>query len=73
MKKATKTKTKLDAKAPAPHVSLTDFNNPASLEAFRKASREITEELTRTKQASLDYLVSLGIYTKSGRLSKNYR
>ncbi len=67
MKKHTKKK----AKAPA--VSLVDFNSPASLEAFRKASKELTAAVTRTKKTARDFLISEGIYTKSGRLAKAYR
>jgi len=48
----------------------------ASVEAvrrFQKAAEDFTREATRSKEAALKVLVEAGIYTKSGKLTRNYR
>ena len=50
-----------------------DFESPHDLELFRQAAKEFTAFHTRTPEAALKQLVKEGIYTKSGRLTKNYR
>lgn len=42
------------------------------VERFRKAAEAFGKKATRTPQTALDTLVKMGIYTKSGRLTKNY-
>jgi hypothetical protein len=39
---------------------------------FRKAAEELTKKASVSKQAALDLLVQEGIYTKAGKLTKNY-
>lgn len=53
--------------------SPTDLNSPEAVEHFRKAVAEFTKKAMRSKQAAMKVLVESGIYTKSGKLSKNYR
>ena len=42
-------------------------------ERFRKAAAKYTVKATRTRDSARKKLIDLGIYTKSGRLSKHYR
>jgi hypothetical protein len=44
-----------------------------ALNRFRKAAKAFTTHVTKSRAAALETLVSEGIYTKSGRISKNYR
>lgn len=39
---------------------------------FRKAAKEFTDQVIESKTA-MDLLVREGIYTKTGKLTKNYR
>lgn len=43
------------------------------MEAFRKAAEAFTKRATRSKATAIQTLIDEGIYTKSGKLSKNYR
>ena len=45
-----------------------DLSHPKSFEAFKK-----TRPKTWTKESARKMLVELGIYTKTGRLTKNFR
>ena len=48
--------------------------NPVdAVESFRKAAKSFTARATTSKAAAMKVLVEEGIYTKTGRLSKNYR
>ena len=47
--------------------------NDEEREEFIKMSQEYTEKLSKDKKLARDFLIRAGIYTKSGRLSKNYR
>jgi hypothetical protein len=52
------------------------FADLSTLEAvvrFREAAAEFTKKATRTRESAMKVLVESGIYTKSGKLTKNYR
>jgi hypothetical protein len=51
----------------------TDLNSLEAVEHFRKAAAEFMKKAGRSKESALKALVESGIYTKSGRLTKNYR
>jgi hypothetical protein len=51
----------------------TDLSSPEAVERFREAAAEFTKEATRSKESARKALVEAGIYTKSGKLTKNYR
>jgi len=50
-----------------------DLSTPEAVERFREAAAEFTREGTRSKESAMKVLVESGIYTKSGKLTKNYR
>ena len=50
-----------------------DLSDPKTVVWFRKVAKASTGRATRSKKTALDTLIAEGIYTKSGRLSKNYR
>jgi len=50
-----------------------DLSSPEAVERFREAAAAFTKEGTRSKEAAIKVLVESGIYTKSGKLTKNYR
>ena len=50
-----------------------DLTSPEAVERFREAVAIFTKEATRSKEAAVKALVESGIYTKSGKLTKNYR
>jgi hypothetical protein len=50
-----------------------DLSSREAVERFRQASAEFMKEATRSKESAMKVLVEAGIYTKSGKLSKNYR
>lgn len=52
-----------------------DVNDPKTLQQlqFKKAANVLTARSTRTKAAARRSLVSEGILTKSGKISKKYR
>jgi len=50
-----------------------DLTSPEAVERFREAAAEFTREATRSRKSAMDTLVNLGIYTKAGKLTKNYR
>ena len=43
------------------------------LPKFKKAAKEITKKATKSKKAAREFLYKSGIYTKTGRLRKQYR
>ena len=47
------------------------FSDEDAKEAIA-ASKKITKEVTRSKEAARAYLVKLGTHTKSGKLHRNY-
>jgi hypothetical protein len=49
-----------------------DLSSRASVDIFRKAAKTFTDQAVQSKQKARDILISEGIYTKTGRLSKNY-
>ncbi len=52
---------------------LTDLNSREAVEHFRKAAAEFMKKFGRSKESAMKVLVEAGIYTKSGKLTKNYR
>jgi len=50
-----------------------DLSSRAALERFRKAAKAFDKRVNRSPEAARRELISVGIYTKSGKLSKNYR
>ena len=52
---------------------INDIGSREALNRFRKAAKVFTTHATRSRAAAMDTLVSEGIYTKSGRVSRNYR
>lgn len=50
-----------------------DLTNREAVECFREAAADFTKEATRSKESAIKVLVESGIYTKSGKLTKNYR
>ena len=51
----------------------TDLTSREAVEHFRKIAADFTREGTRSKESAMKVLVESGIYTKSGKLAKNYR
>jgi hypothetical protein len=50
-----------------------DLTSREAVEHFRKGAEEFMKKATRSKESAMKALVESGIYTKSGKLSKNYR
>ncbi len=50
-----------------------DLSSREAVKRFREAAAEFTKEGTRSKESAMKVLVESGIYTESGKLSKNYR
>jgi len=50
-----------------------DLSTREAVERFRKGAEEFTRKATRSKESAMKVLVESGIYTESGKLSKNYR
>jgi hypothetical protein len=50
-----------------------DLSSQGIVARFRRAAKKLTDEATASPDTARELLVSEGIYTKSGRLSKNYR
>jgi hypothetical protein len=70
MKKQVEVKTK---RARAPRKLDLDPRSPNFARDFVIAAKAFTRKATRSPEAALKVLVSEGIYTPSGKLSKNYR
>jgi hypothetical protein len=51
----------------------TDLTNREAVERFRKAATDFTSDAARSKDSAIKALVESGIYTRSGKLAKNYR
>jgi hypothetical protein len=54
-------------------VIVTDIGSREALNRFRKAARAFTMHVTKSRATAMETLVTEGIYTKSGRVSRNYR
>jgi hypothetical protein len=52
---------------------VSDLNSREAVERFRESAAEFTKAATRSKESAMKVLVDSGIYTESGKLSKNYR
>lgn len=50
-----------------------DLSSREAVRRFREAAAEFTKQGTRSKESAMKVLVESGIYTESGKLSKNYR
>jgi hypothetical protein len=50
-----------------------NVNTAKSVARFRQAAADYTQKATASKAAARETLISLGIYTPSGKLSKNYK
>lgn len=50
-----------------------DFGSRAALEQFRKAAKKFTLRANKSRETAIQTLISEGIYTKSGKISRNYR
>ncbi len=50
-----------------------DLNSREAVERFREASAEFMKKAMRSRESAMKVLVEAGIYTKSGKLTKNYR
>jgi len=50
-----------------------DLSSRAAFERFRKAAKAYAKRVNRSPETALQALVAEGIYTKSGKLTKNYR
>jgi hypothetical protein len=50
-----------------------DLASVEAIRRFRRAAADFTREATRSKESAMKVLVEAGIYTKSGKLAKNYR
>jgi hypothetical protein len=49
-----------------------DPRSPTFTRDFKRAAREFTRKATQSPETALAVLVEAGIYTRSGRLTKNY-
>jgi hypothetical protein len=50
-----------------------DTGRREALVRFRKAAKAFTTRATQSRETARQVLISEGIYTKSGKLAKNYR
>jgi hypothetical protein len=50
-----------------------DLSSRAALNRFRKAAKAFDKRVNQSPETARQMLISEGIYTKSGKLSKNYR
>jgi hypothetical protein len=50
-----------------------DLSSRESVERMREALRSFTAEHTQSKEKAQKALIAMGIYTKAGKLAKNYR
>jgi len=50
-----------------------DLNTPEGVEWFRQVAERHTKWAKRNPEAALAELLSMGIWTKKGKLTKNYR
>jgi len=53
--------------------SVADLSSPEALERFRKAAEAFAARANRSRETAKRLLISEGIYTKSGKLARNYR
>jgi hypothetical protein len=53
--------------------SLLDLRSPTFTRDFKRAAKEFTLKTTQSPEKALAVLVEMGIYTPSGKLTKNYR
>jgi hypothetical protein len=53
-------------------VAVADLTTPQAVERFRKAAKDFTARVTKSRNRAHQALVDEGIYTKSGKLTKRY-
>ena len=49
-----------------------DITTPEAYEMFRKAAEALTARMAKSRATAMAVLVKEGIYTKDGKLTKNY-
>jgi|AP95_1055475.scaffolds.fasta_scaffold217782_1 hypothetical protein len=54
-------------------VRIPDIHSAAAVKEFDRAAKAWGKEATKSQATARQTLVDLGIYTKSGKLSKNYQ
>ena len=54
-------------------VAFANLDSRQAVEQFRRAAKAFTAKAARSKEAAKETLVSEGIYTRSGKLTKHYR
>jgi hypothetical protein len=62
-----------DARAKITSVVSASSFTQEDVDKFKKSADRYTRKATSSKKKAQETLISLGIYTKSGRLSKNYK
>lgn len=50
-----------------------NFMSAETVKVFKKAAKAFTRRATRSKEAAIQTLVAEGIYTRTGKPTKNYR
>jgi hypothetical protein len=50
-----------------------DLRSPSFTRDFKRAAKAFTRKATQSPEHALAVLVEMGIYTPTGRLTKNYR
>jgi hypothetical protein len=50
-----------------------DPRSPTFTRDFKRAAKAFTKKATQSPETALAVLVEMGIYTRNGRLTKNYR
>ena len=56
-----------------PALKQLELTSPEALERFRRAAKAFTTRAVKSKAAAREVLIKEGIYTKSGKLTKQYR
>ena len=53
--------------------TIVDIGSREALDRFRRAAKDFTARATQSRETARQVLISEGIFTKSGKLAKNYR
>ena len=56
-----------------PALKQLELTSPEAVERFRRAAKAFTTRAVKSKAAARQVLIEEGIYTKSGKLTKQYR
>ena len=62
----------MNSKSGKPLIS-SDLDSPEAVERFRDAAADFTKKAAETKDSARKILVEEGIYSNSGKLTRNYR